>query len=521
MQTVELIQGTPEWHAFRIGKFTASNAAAMLGLATYKTRSELLYEKATGITPEVDSYTQQLFDKGHQTEAMARPIVENQIGQDVYPVTGVCEIEGLEFLAASFDGLTMCESICWEHKLWNEKIASYIQQNQDLPDSHWPQVEHQLLVSGADSCVFTVSDGTENNKVDLEYKSQPERRQRVIDGWLQFAKDLSVYVPEQKAEKVEAETIRDLPALAFDFDRTSLTIQSNLSAYKQAAIDLVEKSKKPLESDQDFANAESMVKFFKAAEDKLSTVAESVIGQVSDIDRFVKDLKEISESIRSARLNTEKQVKTRKEAIKLEIVSAAQQQLTNHLHATEQRIGFAMPLISADFAGAIKGKKTVQSMKDACSDELAKAKIEIDNTAAVIHKNAGIIQKHGKGLNFLFNDFTQIYLKNHDDFLLLVKSRVSGYEQEQERLKAEEAARLAAEQQKQPEPVQTHQEEVKTTPDSIQEAKQASLGKLADTFERVELNLGFAIDQWANDYAIADDAKEQLQAILASFGVEL
>lgn len=441
MITIELQQGSPEWNQFRATKFTASDAPAMLGLSKYKTRTQLLHEKATGLIEEVTPQMQALFDKGHEAEALARPLVEQQIGQDLYPVTGVCDDPDLDFLAASFDGLTMCESIAWEHKLFNEKLAAYMDSFKDLPDTHWPQVEHQLIVSGADYCHFTVSDGTDLLKYDLDYRSHPERRQAVIDGWKQFAKDLSVYVPEEKAEKVTAEAIRDLPALTFDFDRTSLTIKSNLTVYKQAATDLVEQSKKPLESDQDFANAESMVKFFKAAEEKLTVVAESVVGQVSDIDRFIKDLKEISESIRAARLNTEKQVKTRKESIKLEIMQQAKTDLQQYAVSVEHRIGFALPHLTADFAGAIKGKKTVQSLKDACADELARAKIEVDNQAAIIHRNAGAIQQHGKGLNFLFNDFTQIYLKDPADFILLVQSRVSNYEAEQARKAEEEKQR--------------------------------------------------------------------------------
>ena len=53
MQTVELQQGTPEWHAFRAAHYTASDAPAMLGTSPYKTRNELLCEKKLGITPEL------------------------------------------------------------------------------------------------------------------------------------------------------------------------------------------------------------------------------------------------------------------------------------------------------------------------------------------------------------------------------------------------------------------------------------------------------------------------------------
>ena len=53
MQQHNLIQGSAEWHAFRRQHYTASDAPAMLGISPYKTRAELLREKATGITPEI------------------------------------------------------------------------------------------------------------------------------------------------------------------------------------------------------------------------------------------------------------------------------------------------------------------------------------------------------------------------------------------------------------------------------------------------------------------------------------
>lgn len=550
MITIELQQGSPEWHQFRATKFTASDAPAMLGLSKYKTRQQLLHEKATGLTEEVTPQMQALFDKGHSAEAAARPIVEAQIGQDLYPVTGVCDLPDLDFLAASFDGLTMCESVCWEHKLFNAKLADYIEDNEDLPDSHWPQVEHQLIVSGADYCHFTVSDGTGQNKADIEYLSRNDRRKVVIDGWLQFAKDLSVYVPEEKQEAVKAEVIRDLPALTFDFDRANLTIRSNIVAYKQAASDLVEQSKRQLESDQDFANAESMVKFFKTAEEKLLTITEMVIGEVSDIDGFIKDVKEIMESIRSARLNREKQVKTRKESIKLEIVQAAQQQLAAHVAAAEDTIGFTLPRMQADFAVAIKGKKTVQSLKDACADELARAKIEVDNQAAIIRRNSDCIQQHGKGLNFLFNDFTQIYLKDPADFILLVQSRVNEYEaeqarkaeaekQRQEQIRLQREAAEIAEQQRQdelkrqqeaaaaqqavnhPEPEQPAVQEQKTAPSIGELAKQVMPSELANIFKESPITLASAIDSFCSTWNLPPDAQSELIETLSAFGIDV
>ena len=74
-QAHNLQQGSPEWHAFRAEHFGASEAAAMLGLSKYTSRTELLRQKSTGISKEVDANTQAIFDRGHATEALARPII--------------------------------------------------------------------------------------------------------------------------------------------------------------------------------------------------------------------------------------------------------------------------------------------------------------------------------------------------------------------------------------------------------------------------------------------------------------
>ena len=65
MKTHLLVQGTPEWHAYRSNHFNASDAPTMLGCSPYKTRTQLLREMATGNTQAVDAATQRRFDDGH------------------------------------------------------------------------------------------------------------------------------------------------------------------------------------------------------------------------------------------------------------------------------------------------------------------------------------------------------------------------------------------------------------------------------------------------------------------------
>ena len=76
MITQNLIQGSPEWLAYRPSHDNASDAPAMMGCSSYKTRDQLIAELATGITPEVDPATQRLYDSGHRFEKLARPLAD-------------------------------------------------------------------------------------------------------------------------------------------------------------------------------------------------------------------------------------------------------------------------------------------------------------------------------------------------------------------------------------------------------------------------------------------------------------
>jgi len=211
MQILELVQGSPEWHAVRAKHFCASEAAAMMGVSPYTTRNELLRQKATGDTPDVDPMKQRIFDKGHEAEKLARPIVEVILGDDLFPATGRRTVEGLPMLA-SFDGLTMAGEEAWENKLLNAELAARIRAN-EVPATHWPQLEHQSIVSRAKRIYFTVSDGTEENTIGTWYESVPERRAQVIAGWKQFHIDLANYKHVEAAPVPVAAHIEALPTL--------------------------------------------------------------------------------------------------------------------------------------------------------------------------------------------------------------------------------------------------------------------------------------------------------------------
>ena len=206
-QIHNLQQGSPEWHQFRANHYPASDAAAMLGLSPYKSRTELLQEKKTGITKDVDPATQRIFDRGHEIEALARPLAEAYINDDLYPV--VCS-NGL--LSASCDGLTMDASIAWECKSFNAADFETVSNGQ-LPEKHWPQCQQVLYVTGAEKLLFTISDGADLVAHIWVYPDQ-DKQDQIIAGWEQFKTDLENFVIVEPVADPVAEAIPQLPALS-------------------------------------------------------------------------------------------------------------------------------------------------------------------------------------------------------------------------------------------------------------------------------------------------------------------
>ena len=445
-------QGSQEWLQLRASHFTASEAPAMAGCSPYMTRTELLKLKHTGLAQEVEAGTQRLFDKGHETEAMFRPHAEAVIEDDLYPITGSEEVEGLPLLA-SFDGLTMDYATGYEHKLWSEANATAITETGEPPVYHCWQLEQQLLVSGADRILFVTSDGTAENAVTCWYESKPERRAALIAGWKQFKEDLAAFVPSTVEVKPVGRTPDNLPALRIEV--TGAVTASNLAEYKTHALEVFKGINRELTTDQDFATAESTVKWCSEVESKLAAAKEHALSQTASIDELFKAIDDISAEARRTRLELDKLVKARKEQIRETIVADGRKALVEHVASLNERLGKAyMPPVSADFAGAIKGKRTIDSLRDAVSTTLANAKIEASAIADRIQINMGTLRELAKDHAFLFADAGSIVLKAPDDLTALVKTRIADHqaaeakrlEAERERIRAEEQARIEREQ---------------------------------------------------------------------------
>jgi predicted phage-related endonuclease len=343
----------------------------------------------------------------------------------MYPVVGT-----LGNLLASMDGATMLVEILFEHKLWNESLVAQVKAEKLEPHYYW-QLEQQLLVSGAEKVIFVCSDGTEDNFVSMEYRPVPGRADQLVEGWKQFEVDLAVFEVADAPSIVVGKAPDELPALRIEL--TGMVTASNLKVFEQSALAVIDSVKTTLQTDQDFADAKKAVKWCGDVAEAVASAKKQALSQTQTIDELFSSLDRVSAHARETRLKVDKLVKAQELLVKTNIKQKAEQALLEHIAAINNTlVRVALPGIAADFAGAMKNKRTIASLQDAVDTELARAKIDASHAADCIRLNLTSLAELAADHAFLFSDIQQQVTKANDDLVALIKVRIA------EHTKAEE-----------------------------------------------------------------------------------
>lgn len=152
-----------DWLKWRQGGIGSSDAPIIMGVSRFKTIDQLLGEK-TGTLPK-DEANQFIKDRGNRIEPLVRKLYEEDMGMSFSPIS-VYNNE-LPHLIASLDGMDDNSNLIIEIKLMTtaglgkrnietEGYKKWLKAKDEgvIPVDYYPQLQHQLSVTGLPACIF-------------------------------------------------------------------------------------------------------------------------------------------------------------------------------------------------------------------------------------------------------------------------------------------------------------------------------------------------------------------------------
>lgn len=186
-------QGTPEWKQWKHSRIGASESSAILGISPWKTALKLYLEKKSALE---DRPTPPHMQRGLDLEPMARKLLEQETGLSFIPT--VLEHQEHKWLIASLDGITFDGQVLCEIKCANKAVIDLARSGR-LPDYYMCQVQHQLLVSGAEYCWYCCFDG--NDIYPVKVLPQIQWQSRILSECTEFYDRLQSGEPPAFSEK--------------------------------------------------------------------------------------------------------------------------------------------------------------------------------------------------------------------------------------------------------------------------------------------------------------------------------
>lgn len=167
MQKIDMIQNTDEWLKMRNNFIGASEANIIMGQSKFKTPLELWKQKI-GEVKEGNKPQNFIQAKGHKMEEKMRNIMDMLYDTDFVPL--VVKSDEYEFLMCSLDGYSESLGAVWENKYVGQDDYETVANGKMLMH-YYPQVQHQLMLTGAPFNIFcVVADNKESDNPDFPFK---------------------------------------------------------------------------------------------------------------------------------------------------------------------------------------------------------------------------------------------------------------------------------------------------------------------------------------------------------------
>lgn len=136
-----------EWLQWRKKGIGGSDAPVIVNASEHRTPLQLYDEKLSADITEEDNFIQR---RGNEIEPRVRSLFEMKMVKG-YPAK-LLVMDGFEFIRASLDGMSEDGEVI-EIKLLGKEDYELAKSGK-VPDKHWPQVQHNLMVSNGVVCFY-------------------------------------------------------------------------------------------------------------------------------------------------------------------------------------------------------------------------------------------------------------------------------------------------------------------------------------------------------------------------------
>jgi putative phage-type endonuclease len=172
MKEIKLEQGSDAWLSWRKTVITATDASIIMGNNPWTT-PYICWQRKLGLIEEMKS--NEAMERGKHLEPEAREQFIERHGIPMLPT--VVESTVYEFLGASLDGISQEGTSILEIKCGGSKLHDMAAKG-EIPVYYQDQMQHQLLVTGADKCFYYSYDGKDG--ICIEVFPDPEFKAKFI-----------------------------------------------------------------------------------------------------------------------------------------------------------------------------------------------------------------------------------------------------------------------------------------------------------------------------------------------------
>ncbi|MBE3761990.1 hypothetical protein HJ205_23520 [Vibrio parahaemolyticus] len=218
--------------------------------------------------------------------------------------------------------------------------------------------------------------------------------------------------------------------------------KNNFDSWKLGLLEQIASTNLELETDNDFAIASDNVKSLKMAEKTLKECKVKALEQTHDIQQLFSAIDEVSETARETRLILERQVRTKKQQIKSDLVTKAQLKLFDYCKSKSEIFSYVdqeqFTAVSS-LEAVIKGKASLTGVENALDTKVQELIQKIDDQEQLAQESYQFISNQSDQHRVLLQDMQYLLSLPLPELKLTVENRIVKLSEQQALKSAQES----------------------------------------------------------------------------------